>query len=110
MFDKIEFFLNRDALLPFLFKNLLHGLALGVLISMGLLYVDFGGLKTLIDQSPSPHIPLLMLFFGLCITFGSVSMAIAVMGLGKSSTDKEPKNEDLEKETLKDHDSPQNPL
>lgn len=97
---RIEDYLNQEALLPYLARHLLQGVLLGVFMSLALLYVDFAGLNTLIQGSSEPVVPLFMLFFGLCITFGSVSMGIAVMGIPKreGEIDREPKDPELHPE------------
>lgn len=48
-----------------------------------LLWSDIANLGTLIFASPDRNLFLLLLFFGLWITFGSIAMAVGVMQLGK---------------------------
>ncbi len=74
--------MQRDALL-FLFKHLLFGSFGGILFGVLILVFDVAGLGTLVWSSPDAGIALLLLFFGLFVTFGSVGMGAAVMTLGK---------------------------
>jgi hypothetical protein len=67
----------------FLLRHLLAG-TVGAMAFGGLiLWRDVAGLRTLIDASPDGILYLLMLFFGLWITFGSIAMAVGVMQLGE---------------------------
>jgi hypothetical protein len=47
-----------------------------------LLAFDVAGLASMIFASPERELALFMLLFGLWITFGSIAMAVGVMGLG----------------------------
>ena len=67
----------------FLIKHLLAGAAGGGLLGGLILWYDVAGLASLIFAMPVNVVALFMLFFGLFITFGSVGMAVAVMGLGE---------------------------
>jgi tetrahydromethanopterin S-methyltransferase subunit E len=73
---------QRDAI-GFLLKHLGYGSFGGFLFGALLLWFDVGGLATLIFASPDWPLFLLMLFFGLFVTFGSIGMGVGVMGLGE---------------------------
>lgn len=73
---------HRD-IVGFLIKHLLAGSAGGVLLACLVLWYDVAGLASMIFASPVNLVALWMLFFGLFVTFGSVGMAVAVMGLGE---------------------------
>jgi hypothetical protein len=73
---------QRDAIL-FLIKHLLCGTIGGAVFGALLLWFDIAGLATLIFASPDRALFLLMLFFGLFVTFGSIGMAVGVMQLGE---------------------------
>lgn len=67
----------------FLLKHLAFG-SIGALVLGGLLlWRDVAGLQTLIFASPDRNLFLILLFFGLWITFGSIGMAVGVMQLGE---------------------------
>lgn len=71
--------------MPELLKFLAINLAIGIVIALSflgiLLYMDLGGLRTLIWESANPALALFLLGAGLCITFGGASMGAAVMML-----------------------------
>jgi tetrahydromethanopterin S-methyltransferase subunit E len=73
---------NRDAL-GFLLKHLIYGSFGGFLFGVLLLWFDVAGLATMIFASPEWPLFLLLLFFGLFVTFGSIGMGVGVMGLGE---------------------------
>lgn len=73
---------QRDAI-AFLLKHLLCG-TIGSLVFTGLLlWFDIAGLATMIFASPDKVLFLIMLFFGMFVTFGSIAMAVGVMQLGE---------------------------
>ena len=74
--------MQKDALL-FLLRHLLFGSFGGFLFGALILVFDVAGLGTLVRSSPDAGIALLLLFFGLFVTFGSVGMGAAVMSLGR---------------------------
>lgn len=69
-------------MLRFLIRHLLYGIAGGLVFGGGLLLLDFADLYSLISGSQEPLLWLLLLFFGLFATFGSVAMGVGVMSLG----------------------------
>ena len=76
-----------DRRLPLLIRFLLQHLALGgaagVVFGYLLLRFDVAGLGGLMTGSGGGALALFLYFFGLVVTFGSVAMGIAVMGLGR---------------------------
>ncbi|MCW5700795.1 MAG: hypothetical protein KIT00_13250 [Rhodospirillales bacterium] len=81
---------QRDAI-QFLLKHLLAGTIGGVLLGAMILWTDVAGLASMIFASSEKYLALTMLFFGLFITFGSIGMAVGVMGLGEER-DSDPLN------------------
>lgn len=79
----------------FLLRHLVVGVAGGVLVGTLLLYHDSYGLWSMMRNSGHAVLSVFLLFFGLFITFGSVGMAIGVMGLG-DFRDRDPKDDGLE--------------
>lgn len=73
---------QRDVI-GFLLKHLLAGSIGGFVFGALVLWTDMAGLGTMILASPDKYLALGLLFFGLFITFGSIGMAIGVMGLGE---------------------------
>ena len=71
-----------NPLVGFLVRHALLGIAVGWGIALAFLWLDVGLLGTLIAEAEQPWLPLLLLFFGLGVTFGSVAMGSAIMLLG----------------------------
>jgi hypothetical protein len=69
--------------LGFLLKHLIYGTVGGVVFGVLILWFDIAGLWTMIADSPDRELSLILLFFGLFITFGSLGMAVGVMQLGE---------------------------
>lgn len=69
--------------LDFLLTHLLYGTIGGFVFGLLLLWTDVGGLRTLIAESEDAVLYVILLFFGLFITFGSVGMAVGIMSLGE---------------------------
>jgi hypothetical protein len=67
----------------FLLKHCLFGCVGGVVLGGLLLWQDVNGLGTMIFSSPDRLLYLLLLFFGMFVTFGSIGMAVGVMQLGE---------------------------
>jgi hypothetical protein len=70
-------------LLNFLLMHLLYGSVGGLVFGGLLLGFDVAGLWTMISASADRGLFLLLLFFGLFVTFGSLGMAVGVMQLGE---------------------------
>lgn len=73
---------ERHAVL-FLLRHLAIGLGSAALFALLILAVDLGGLRSLAWRDPQGWLYLALLFFGLVVTFGSLAMGAAVMGLGE---------------------------
>lgn len=67
----------------FLLKHMIYGTIGGVTLGALILWFDFAGLATMIFASSEKYLFLIMLFFGLWITFGSMGMAVGIMSLGE---------------------------
>lgn len=74
---------HEKNVLDFLLTHLLLGTIGGFLFGLLLLWADVGGLRTLITGSDDALLIIILLFFGLFITFGSVGMGIGIMSLGE---------------------------
>ena len=73
---------ERDAL-GYLLQHLALGL-LGSAVFGGLiLWTDFAGIRSLALAEDGGWLALGLLFFGLFITFGSVTLGVAIMGYGR---------------------------
>ena len=66
-------------LLFFLLKHVTSGAIGGIALGAGLLLLDIAGLRTLAGQSEDGIIAILLLFFGLMVTFGAIAMAVGIM-------------------------------
>jgi acyl-coenzyme A thioesterase PaaI-like protein len=75
--------LARMPLFRLLGINLAIGIAVAVLAVGGLLALDPHRLRTLILADQSPAIALVLLSGGFIITFASVAMGSAIMGIGR---------------------------
>ena len=70
-------------LIRFLLRHLALGSAAGFVFGYLLLRFNVAGLGGLMAGPGGGALPLFLYFFGLVVTFGSVAMGIAVMGLGR---------------------------
>ena len=66
----------------FLLRHLLIGIVGALAFGIALLGLDMFQIRTLILGSDQPVMFVLLLFFGLIVTFGSVAMGIGVMTIG----------------------------
>ena len=73
--------------LRFVFRHLATGLAAGALFGAAILASDLAGLRSLALNSEAPWLVFFLLFFGLFITFGSVSLAANLMMMGRDEGD-----------------------
>lgn len=73
---------HRHAIL-FLVTHCAYGVVGGFVFGGLLLWFNVADLWTLILQSEDRFVYLLLLFFGLFVTFGSIGMAVGVMQLGE---------------------------
>jgi hypothetical protein len=69
--------------LAFLLKHLAAGLLIATIFGIGILVLNIGGIRTMIADGNDGIMPAVMLFAGLYITFGGMSMAIGIMSLGE---------------------------
>ena len=72
----------------FLLRHLAFGSVGGFVFGGALLAVDLAGLRTLIFNADEPLLWLLLLFFGLFVTFGSVGMGVGIMTIGRDHDDR----------------------
>ncbi len=73
---------EKDAL-KFLGAHLFYGTAAAATFWGMLLITNLSNIRNLAIESPHPVLVLGILFFGLFVTFGSLSMAVGVMSLGE---------------------------
>jgi len=66
-------------LVMFLLKHVTSGAAGGIPLGAGIMMLDIAGLRTLMGQSEDGIIAILLLFFGLMVTFGAIAMAVGIM-------------------------------
>ena len=77
--------LPKDPLFRLLFVNGVAGVAIAILVLVGIFWANIGNLRTLVAAAEDPVLPVLMLGFGLVITLGSVVIGSAIMLLGDNS-------------------------
>ena len=73
---------ERNALM-FLLRHLLFGTVGGLTFGIMILVLDIANLRTLAFNSNEPVLVLVLLFFGLFVTFGSVGMGVGIMSLSQ---------------------------
>jgi hypothetical protein len=71
--------LVREPLFRLLLSNLAAGMTAALVMFGGLLLLNPANLRGLILSDQSPEIALLLLLFGLVLTFGSAAMGTAIM-------------------------------
>jgi hypothetical protein len=72
---------ERSAIV-FLLRHMLVGMVGGILFGVLVLSFDIGRLRSLAVESTDGILTLVLFFFGLLVTFGSVGMGIGIMSLG----------------------------
>lgn len=82
---------NERSALQFVVRHVAIGIGAGALFGIAILVSDLAGLGSLAFASESPWLVIALLFFGLFITFGSVSIAANLMLLGHR--DEDPRND-----------------
>ena len=80
----------EQSLVRLLVWNALAGAALGCVFAAFLLYMDVGGIGTLLARSESPLPALFLLFGGFAVTFGSAVCGTAIMSLPSDDQDDGP--------------------
>ncbi|MEJ1158258.1 hypothetical protein [Prosthecomicrobium sp. N25] len=73
---------DSEPLLRLLAWNMLAGGAVAIVLSGAVIAFDVGNLRSLIVTAEERLVPILLLVFGFLVTFCSVAMGTAVMGLG----------------------------
>ncbi|WP_297977651.1 hypothetical protein [uncultured Amaricoccus sp.] len=74
--------LRLPRLVRFMVVHTANGMVLGCLFLFVLIWLDFAGLARLLAQDES-GLATFVLFFQTALTFGAVSMGVAVMHLGE---------------------------
>ena len=73
---------ERDAI-RFLLRHLAVGLVAALAFGTLILVADVGGIRRLAWASEDGWLFVVLLFFGLSITFGSIAMGVSIMSLGR---------------------------
>ncbi len=76
--------LERTAL-TFLLRHLVAGLFGACVFGGALLALDVGSIRSMAFQNDDGLLTIILLFFGLFVTFGGVAMGVGVMSLGEDS-------------------------
>lgn len=67
--------------LRFLGVHLVYGLAAALTFGIAVLATNLGNLRTLLMESSNPGTVMVLFFFGLFVTFGSVGMGVGIMSM-----------------------------
>jgi hypothetical protein len=71
----------------FLALHLFYGTVCGFTFGILVLATNLSNIRTMMFDSGSPVLALVVMFFGLFITFGGVGMSVGVMSLARDETD-----------------------
>ncbi|MFO1129610.1 MAG: hypothetical protein U1E66_14390 [Rhodospirillales bacterium] len=74
---------HHRPMLRFLLTHLIYGSLGGLVFGVLILWFDIAHLWSMMETSPDRPLYILLLFFGLFITFGSLGMAVGIMQLGE---------------------------
>jgi len=69
--------------LKFFGAHLCYGAAAAITFGVAVLVINLSNIRVLALNSAHPALVLGLMFFGLFVTFGSISMAVGVMGLAR---------------------------
>ncbi|MBX9459142.1 MAG: hypothetical protein KL863_25610 [Rhizobium sp.] len=69
---------DHTRMMRFLALNALSGMALGILVTCGILYFDVAGMGSRIARSSEPLLPLLLIGFPMALIFGGAVTATAI--------------------------------
>ena len=72
-------------MLKFLGLHLACGVAAAFVFGSAILVSDLSHIRTLALESAHPVLIIVVLFFGLVVTFGSAAMGVGIMGMGDFS-------------------------
>ena len=72
-------------MLKFLGLHLACGVAAALVFGSAILVSDLSHIRTLAFESAHPVLIIVLMFFGLVVTFGSAAMGVGIMGLGDFS-------------------------
>lgn len=73
----------EQKLVRFMLSHMLAGLAAGLVFGGALIATNTANLRTLLFASPDGWLFAILFFMGLCVTFGSLAMGVAIMLSGK---------------------------
>lgn len=73
---------SLPVLIRFMLRHIANGMVLGCCFLFGMIWFDIWGLGTMLAKDTS-GLATFVLFFQTAMTFGAVSMGVAVMHLGE---------------------------
>lgn len=74
--------MSLPKLIRFMLIHIANGIVIGCVFLLVLIHFDLAGLGTLLEKDAS-GLATAVLFFQTALTFGAVSMGVAVMNLGE---------------------------
>lgn len=77
-----DIWLALPKLIRFMLTHVANGMAIGCAALLGMIWFDVFGMGTLLEKDRS-GLATAVLFFQTALTFGAVSMGVAVMNLGE---------------------------
>ncbi|WP_424931374.1 hypothetical protein [Amaricoccus macauensis] len=78
----LKLWMSLPKLIRFMLTHIANGIVIGCVFLLILIHWDVGGLGTVLDKDES-GLATAVLFFQTAMTFGAVSMGVAVMNLGE---------------------------
>lgn len=78
----LKLWMSLPKLIRFMLTHIANGIVIGCVFLLILIHWDIGGLGTVLDKDES-GLATAVLFFQTAMTFGAVSMGVAVMNLGE---------------------------
>lgn len=84
-------------MIKFLALHLACGVTAALVFGSAILASDLSHIRTLALDSPHPVLILVLMYFGLAVTFGSAAMGVGIMGLGDFSESNRHLNDDEDK-------------
>lgn len=74
---------DAQKLVRFMLGHMLAGLVAGLVFGGALIATNIANPRTLLFASPDGWLFAILFFMGLCVTFGSLAMGVAIMLSGK---------------------------
>jgi hypothetical protein len=87
---------DTKEMFKFLGLHLVCGLVAALIFGTALLVSDLSHIRTMAFESSNPILIVVLLYFGLMVTFGSLAMGVGIMGMGGFAESNRDKNKEDE--------------